>query len=307
MPELPETETIARDLDGALRGAVVRSVRVLRVDVLRGDVLRVDVLRGDVLRGDVLRTDVLRGDARLRQRPTPAALADDLASALTGASLLGVARRAKSVVIDFGAAGRLVVTPRFTGALLLDGTPDDAYTCLRLELRDGRTLRYHDVRRLGTLALLGPEAFAAWDGALGPEPLDPTLTAERFSGIIRGSSRAVKTILMDQKRLAGVGNIYANEALWRAGIRPARRGALVTRARCASLLDELRAVLTESIELRGTTFRDYRDAYGGRGGFAAKLQAYGRAGEPCLRCGTVLKASHALEGRQTIWCPACQR
>ena len=290
MPELPETETIARDLDGALRGAVVRSV-------------------------EVVRSDVLRGDARTRPRHPAATLADDVVARLTGAKVHGISRRAKSVVLAFGSVcvggqvdglRRLVVTPRFTGALLIDGTPDDAYTCLRLGLADGRTLRYHDVRRLGTLALLGPVAFEAWEKALGPEPLDPALTAERFSGIIRGSSRAVKSILMDQKRLAGVGNIYANEALWRARIRPARRGARVTRAQCTLLFDELRAVLTESIALRGTTFRDYRDAFGGRGGFAAKLQAYGRAREPCLRCGTVLNASHALEGRQTVWCPACQ-
>jgi formamidopyrimidine-DNA glycosylase len=156
------------------------------------------------------------------------------------------------------------------------------------------------------VALLGPTAFAAWETALGPEPLDPDLSVERFSGIIRGSSRAVKSILMDQKRLAGVGNIYANEALWRARIRPARRGERVTLAQCTALFSELRAVLTESIALRGTTFRDYRDAHGGRGGFAAKLQAYGRAGEPCLRCGRTLSATHAVDGRQTVWCRECQ-
>jgi formamidopyrimidine-DNA glycosylase len=279
VPELPETETIARDLDGALRGAVVRSVVVVRGDVLR--------------------------EAGAERRATPA-LARRVTAALTGVSIVGVSRRAKSVVLDLGAAGRLVVTPRFTGALLIDGAPDEAYTCLRFKLTDGRVLRYHDVRRLGTVALLDPTAFAVWDQALGPEPLDPTLTAERFSGIIRGSTRAVKSILMDQKRLAGVGNIYANEALWRSGIRPSRRGTAVTRVKSAALLDALRAVLTESIALRGTTFRDYRDAYGGRGGFAAKLQAYGRAGEPCMRCGAALTASHAIDGRQTVWCAGCQ-
>lgn len=267
MPELPETETIARDLDGALRGAVVRSVTVLRADVLRGDPI----------------------------------------ARVAGTTIRGVTRRAKSVMLDLGEVGRLVVTPRFTGALLLDGAPDEAYTCLRLPLADGRLLRYHDVRRLGTVALLAPEAFAAWDAALGPEPLDPALSAERFSGIIRGSKRAVKSILMDQRRLAGVGNIYANEALWRAGIRPTRAGSAVTRAQAARLLEDLQAVLTESIALRGTTFRDYRDAYGGKGGFAAKLQAYGRAGLPCTRCGTALRTTHAIEGRQTVWCPECQR
>jgi len=286
VPELPETETIARDLDGALRGAVLRSVEVLRADVLR-------------------------------PRTATTAL-----SGLRGATIARVWRRAKSIVIDVrpavpdgraesaasqAAAHSLVVTPRFTGALLLDGVADEAYTCLRFALADGRLLRYDDVRRLGTVAVLDPAGFAAWESTLGPEPLDPDLSAERFSGIIRGSRRAVKTILMDQRRLAGVGNIYANEALWRAGIRPSARGASVTRARTSALLDSLRSVLRESIALRGTTFRDFRDAYGERGGFAAKLQAYGRAGEPCLRCGSTLRSTHKLEGRQTVWCAQCQK
>lgn len=272
MPELPETETIARDLDGALRGAVVRSVEVVRADVLRGAAPRAFVRR------------------------------------TTGARVMRVSRRAKSIVLDLGDSAQLVVTPRFTGALLLDGAPDDAHTCLKFALADGRTLRYHDVRRLGTVALLDRDGLSAWSASLGPEPLDPALTAERFSGIIRGSRRAVKEILMDQRRLAGVGNIYANETLWRAGVRPTRRGTAVTRAECAGILAALRAVLTESIALRGTTFRDFRDAYGGRGGFAARLAAYGRAGQPCARCGTPLRSSHALSRRQTVWCPArgCQ-
>jgi formamidopyrimidine-DNA glycosylase len=273
VPELPETETIARDLDGALRGAVVRSVVVRRADVLRG---------------------VSTGA---------------LASRLAGAALGQVFRRAKSIVLDFSGAGRLVVTPRFTGALLLDGTPDDTYTCLRLALTDGRVVRYHDVRRLGTVSLLRPSGFEAWSAALGPEPLDPGLTTERFSGIIRGSTRAVKSILMDQRRLAGVGNIYANEVLWRARIRPSVRGAALSRARCGELLTHLRELLSESIALRGTTFRDFRDAHGARGRFAPRLQAYGRGGLPCARCGTALASTHALEGRQTVWCPnrECQR
>lgn len=271
MPELPETETIARDLDGAVRGAVVRSVEVVRPDVLRGITAR------------------------------------GLPTHLVGASVDRVHRRAKSIVLDLGTGGRVVVTPRFTGALLLDGAPDDRYTCIILRLTDGRTLRYHDVRRLGTVAWYDPAGFAAWDAALGPEPLDPALTDARFAALFRGSRRAVKTLLMDQRRLAGVGNIYANEALWRAGVRPARRGTAVSHGQAGAILAALRAVLTESIAVRGTTFRDFRDAYGGRGGFAAHLAAYGRAGAPCQRCGTALRATHALDGRQTVWCPACQR
>lgn len=273
MPELPETETIARDLDGALRGAVVRSVRVVRPDVLRGVTPRTLVRR------------------------------------CSGAAISLVSRRAKSIVLDLGAARRLVVTPRFTGALLLDADADDPYACVRFDLADGRSFTYRDVRRLGSVALLEEAAFRAWDAALGPEPLDPALTPGRFSGILRGSRQAVKKVLMDQRRLAGVGNIYANEACWLAGIRPQRTARALTRAEGARVLDALRAVLRESIALRGTTFRDYRDAYGGRGGFAARLQAYGRAGQPCTRCGTPLVASQAVDGRQTVWCPerTCQR
>lgn len=302
MPELPETETIARDLDAALRGARIRTVTVLRRDVVRG-------LR-------LITPDAMR----LITRP-----------------ILGVARRAKSIVISLDGAARIVVTPRFTGALLMRdaGTaaaparsasgpgfevtlasapvrpaiappPPLPYCCVQFRLKDLRLLEYVDVRRLGTLELMPEERYAAWDAALGPEPLDPALTAERFSGILRGSNRAVKTVLMDQKRLAGVGNIYANEALWHAGIRPTRRASAVTRAEAARLLDALRAILTASIALRGTTFRDFQDAYGGRGDYARELKVYGRGGEACSRCGATLQETHKLEGRSTVWCRSCQ-
>jgi formamidopyrimidine-DNA glycosylase len=273
VPELPETETIARDLDAVIPGAVVGSVTVERHDVLRG-------IRAAEL------------DRRLR-----------------GQRISAVTRRAKSIVIVIG-DDRLVVTPRFTGALLLGLDAADAdYDCLRLQLDGGRALRYRDVRRLGTVALLDQRAFDSWDHALGPDPLDPRLDAESFWRTLRASRRPVKAILMDQRRLAGVGNIYANEACWRARVRPARRGSTLTRQEGTILLDSLRTILTDSIALRGTTFRDYRDAHGGRGGYAARLQAYGRAGAPCPRCGAPIQVSHAIESRATFWCsaPGCQR
>lgn len=284
MPELPETETIARDLDGALRGAVIRSAQVLR---------------GDVLRDPALGGRALQGAAQSRT-------ADACVARLVGARFAGISRRAKSIVLALGDTGRLVVTPRFTGALLIGEPSENPYDCLRLALEDGRTLTYRDVRRLGTVALMDASQFGAWNDSLGPEPLDAELTPERFSGIIRGSGRAVKTVLMDQRKLAGVGNIYANEACWRAGIRPTRRAISLTRPQAASLLLVLQEVLRESIALRGTTFRDFQDAYGGKGGFAANLAVYGRGGLPCPRCGAVLKESHKLEGRSTVWCASCQ-
>jgi formamidopyrimidine-DNA glycosylase len=271
VPELPETETIARDLDGAIGGARITQVELQRPDVLR------------------------------------ATLAPRLPHLLTGRTVARAWRRAKSIVLSLEAGLQVVVTPRFTGALILGAaaTPDE-YACVRLRLADGRELRYTDVRRLGTFAVLSDDAFDAWSGALGPEPLDPEFTPERLSECIRGSNRAVKTVLMDQKRLAGVGNIYANEALWLAGIRPSRRASSITRAQCSALHRELTGVLRAAVAARGTSFRDYRDAFGARGGFAAQLQAYGRGGEPCARCGTPLKSSHAIDGRATVWCRSCQ-
>lgn len=284
MPELPETETIARDLDGALRGAVIRSVVVMR-----GDVLRDPALGGRALKGAMLKRT-----------------ADSFVAQLGACVIRAVTRRAKSIVMHLSDNSRIVVTPRFTGALLIGESAPSPYDCLALDLADGRTLVYRDVRRLGTVSLMRDGAFATWNAALGPEPLDSELTPERFSGILRGSGRAVKTVLMDQRKLAGVGNIYANEACWRAGIRPSRRAISITRPQAATLLAVLRDVLRESIAHRGTTFRDFQDAYGGKGGFAAHLAVYGRGGQPCLRCGVPLRESHKLEGRSTVWCAECQ-
>ena len=277
MPELPETETIARDLNDAASGATIVAAEVFRPDVLRGIAAAEFIRRMD------------------------------------GATFERFWRRAKSIIGELSSGDRLVVTPRFTGALLIESAPvlglshDSDYTALRFALGDGRSLRYRDVRRLGTVALMAPGTFESWEGRLGPEPLDPGLTDERFSVLVRASGRAIKTILMDQRRMAGVGNIYANEALWQAGIRPTRRGRSVTRGESVRLLAVLRDILTESIALRGTSFRDYRDAFGGRGGYVARLQVYGREGEPCFRCGAVLSAHHKLEGRITVFCTACQK
>ncbi|MFY7923269.1 MAG: Fpg/Nei family DNA glycosylase, partial [Gemmatimonas sp.] len=143
-------------------------------------------------------------------------------------------------------------------------------------------------------------------GALGADPLDPTLDDAAFSGCIRESRQAIKIVLMDQKRLAGVGNIYANEALWRAGIDPSREARTLSTEELSVLRHELQAVLTASIAARGTSFRDYRDARGERGAFVEQLAAYGRAGAPCLRCGRRLVGTHAVDGRSTVFCAGCQ-
>ncbi|MBA3918923.1 MAG: formamidopyrimidine-DNA glycosylase [Gemmatimonas sp.] len=277
MPELPETETIARDLHDMVRGA-----RVTRVNVPRPDVLR--------------ETDVAGLDAALRD-----------------AAVERVWRRAKLIVLDLrGASGawHVVVQPRFTGGLIVDdgqlSESERQYVCVSFTLGDGRVLHYRDVRRLGAVALMSGERFAEYSAGLGPEPLDPTLTTAAFSGCIRDSRQPIKAALMDQRRLAGVGNIYANEALWLAGIDPSREAASLSDPEWATLHHELRQVLQASIAARGTSFRDYRDARGERGRFVEQLAAYGRAGEPCRRCGHRLIGTHAVDGRSTVFCARCQ-
>ena len=275
MPELPETETIARDLDGAILGREITKVSVRKADVLRGVSSRT------------------------------------LSKRLLGATILRSWRRAKLVVIDLDTRDRIVVQPRFTGALLIDdGSLSPAqlkYSTLRLDLDDGRALHYADVRRLGTVALMDEQRFADYSGKLGIEPLDQAFTDSHLSGVLRASSQPVKKVLMEQRKIAGIGNIYANEALWRAGIDPSRPAASISLEQAALLRDSIVSVLNEAIEARGTSFRDYRDARGQRGSFVEKLDAYGRAGLPCHRCGSKLITTHAIDGRATTMCVRCQQ
>jgi formamidopyrimidine-DNA glycosylase len=274
VPELPETETIARDLDGAIRGRKIKKVSVHKPDVLREVSART------------------------------------LAKRLRDATVVRSWRRAKLVVIDLDTADRIVVQPRFTGALLLDdgnfhGTELD-YSTMRFDLDDGRALHYADVRRLGTVALMDEQRFAEYSGKLGVEPLDRAFTTAHLSGVLRATSQPVKKVLMEQRKIAGIGNIYANEALWRSRIDPSRPAASVSVEEADLLRRSIVGVLTEAIEARGTSFRDYRDARGQRGSFVDKLDAYGRGGMPCHRCGSKLVTTHAVDGRATTMCVKCQ-
>jgi formamidopyrimidine-DNA glycosylase len=275
VPELPETETIARDLHRAVAGA-----RIVDLEVTRGDVLRETT-------------------------------APKLARRVAGATITRCWRRAKLVIIELSTGDSLVVQPRFTGALLIDDgslPPHElAYSTLAMTLADGRLLHYRDIRRLGTVTLMSPARLAEYTEGLGIEPLDPAFTEEHLSGVLRGSGQPVKKVLMDQRRLAGVGNIYANEALWRAGIDPSRRAESLGTHEVTALHAGIVSVLQESIAARGTSFRDYRDASGGRGAFAEQIAVYGREGLPCPRCGARLVGTHAVDGRTTVLCAWCQR
>lgn len=274
VPELPETETIARDLAREVVGLRIDGVHVRRRDVLRE------------------------------------ATSVQFARRVTGAAIDRCWRRAKLVVMSLSNGEHIVVQPRFTGALLLDDgslpAEERRYSTIEFRLADTRRLHYRDVRRLGTVTVMSSARFDAYASALGIEPLDPSFTATHLSALLRNRRPPIKKTLMDQRIVAGIGNIYANESLWRAGIDPSRSSASIRPAEAESLRREIVAVLRESIAARGTSFRDYRDANGARGGFVEHLAAYGRGGEPCRRCGARLVETHAIDGRTTVLCARCQ-
>lgn len=274
MPELPEVETVARDLQRRIAGSRIESVEVSKADVLR-----------------------VVGARALARRTT-------------GATITRSWRRAKLVVLDLSTDDRLVVSLRFTGALLVDeGTLSDEdrrYSTVRWLFSDGRILHYREVRRLGTVSLMNPGQFERYVDALGVEPLEPAFTPELLFELLRHSRQAVKKRIMDQRAVVGIGNIYANEALWGAGVDPSRAARSVSRDESGRIHAAIVDVLQSALDARGTSFRDYRDSSGEPGGFVDRLAVYGREGEPCRNCGRRLVGTHAIDGRSTVLCVRCQ-
>jgi formamidopyrimidine-DNA glycosylase len=274
VPELPEVETIVRDLRPRVAGRRLTTATLYHTDVLR----------------DVSPARLLR--------------------ALRGNRLESVDRRAKHVVMRLGSGERLVVQPRMTGTLIHHTrkiTPTQRrYAVLKVGLQAGGWLVYRDVRRLGTVWLLDEAAWDAYTARIGPEPLDPAFGVSQFADCMRGTRQAIKKALMDQRRIAGIGNIYANEALFRAGISPSRQAGRLRPAEVEALHRSIRDILGDAVAARGTTVRDYRTGTGGAGTYQGGLAVYGRGDEPCVRCGAALKSTHALDGRATTYCRRCQ-
>ncbi len=268
MPELPEVETIRRQLEPQLRGR------------------------------EVVETWAF---------PHPKFEPADL---VAGGRLDGVGRRGKYLIISFdGPDGPrdLVVHLGMTGSLRVRGAaePDDPYDRARWRFADGDVLAYRDVRRFGRLAVVGRGSAPPGStlARQGPEPWDRSLDGGGLWRALRRSDRQVKTQLLSQIPLAGVGNIYADEALWAARIHPARRS--ITRRQAEELLAAVRAALEVGIRHGGTTLRDYVDATGGSGENQHHLHCYGRAGEPCERCATTLVRT-LVDARSSTFCPRCQ-
>lgn len=268
MPELPEVETIRVALDPLLRG----------------------------------RTIV---DAAAHPSPKFAS-----APEAVGARVEGVRRRGKYLLADLAdpeeavAPHVLVVHLGMTGQLGTDLDPVGPHARAWWTLDDGATLTFRDVRRFGRIAVLPRDDHRALPTlhALGPEPFDPAFTPAVLRAGLTGR-RAVKTQLLSQRPVAGVGNIYADEALWAARIHPAARR--IGPARAARLHAALLDALGRGLANGGTTLRDYRTVEGGEGRNQRELRCYGRGGRPCLRCGALLRRAE-LDGRGTTWCPRCQ-
>ncbi len=275
MPELPEVETIVRQLAPRLEGHRVRRARLAKTDVLR----RVSKPR--------------------------------LLKTITGNAFEEVSRRAKHAVLRLASGHRLVIQPRMTGSLVVYDRPltkeQSRYAVLTCVLEDGRVFVYRDVRRLGTVWLLDEPGWAAYTARIGPEPLDETFTPFVFAERLSGTRTAVKKAIMDQRRVAGIGNIYANEALFEAGIDPSKRTDKLSLEEFARLHAAVLSVLERAVASAGTTVRDYRTGTGEQGRFQFELKVYGRGGERCVRCGKKLVTTHTIDLRATTFCPRCQR
>jgi formamidopyrimidine-DNA glycosylase len=294
MPELPEVETVARDLQRWVAGATIADADV-------------------------------RWERTIRH-PQPG---ERFAAELRGATISRVGRRAKSVLLHLADGRVMTVALRMTGALIVaaPGTPDDRYVRVVFRLADGRELRYRDVRKFGRIGLWerggvprprrrgsarrrvaekrAPYRVGDVFARHGPEPLAHSFSAARLAARLKGRSARLKTLLLDQTFIAGVGNIYADEALWRARLHPLRAADTLTPEEVRRLHRAVRAVLRQGIVNRGASFADYVGADGEPGDNAERLAVYRRTGEPCLRCGRPI--SRILVGqRSTHFCPHCQ-
>jgi len=282
VPELPEVETVANGVNERVRGQ-----RIVRVWT--------------------------SGKPQTFKSPE-----SEIAEVLTGATIEGVRRVGKSIVMDLGRGkkkqdlrsaqddnfhGQFLVHLGMTGRLLVTPAevPMAAHTHAVLSLADGREVRFVDPRRFGRLSVVTDEG-----GYAGPGVEPTTVGVEEFSGLFKGRKIAIKAALLNQSILHGVGNIYADESLFRAGIRPTKPAGKLTKAELGKLHKALQQVLAKAIKLGGSSVSDYVDAAGVKGFFQLEHKVYGRAGEVCKDCATALKKI-VVGGRTTVYCPRCQK
>lgn len=270
MPELPEVETTRRGIEPYLTGKRVHQLIVR--------------------------------DSRLRW-PIPA----DLAALIQGQTIRSVERRGKYLQLKFD-SGTLLVHLGMSGSirvLINTGSAPDKHDHVDLVMEGGARIRYNDPRRFGAWLWQPRDEGHMLLDSLGPEPLTEDFDSDYLFARSRKKKQPIKLFIMDSKVVVGVGNIYANEALFRSGIRPTLPAGKVSRARMSLLVDAIKTVLAEAINQGGTTLNDFTGADGKPGYFVQKLSVYGRTGKPCLQCGALLKEIR-LANRSTVYCSQCQ-
>ena len=271
MPELPEVETTVRGLARFLDGE-----RITRVQLNRPDL----------------------------RRPFP----PDLVQVMTGATVTSLSRRAKYGLIHLDRGSTVIFHLGMSGRWRIDPEEDDRHDHLLLETSAHR-FALCDPRRFGSVDMVGSERLDHWPqfASLGPEPLGPDLTPEHLKAALKGKTQSIKLCLLDQRIVAGLGNIYVCEALWRAGIHPRKAGGKVTGPQLARLVPAIKDVLEASIRDGGSSLRDYAQPDGELGYFATRFDVYGRTGEPCRRDDGGAIRRIAQGGRSTWYCTRCQK
>lgn len=273
MPEMPEVEQVRKTLAPHIKGKEITAVEVY-LD-------------------------------RLIKYPSP----EKFIAGLTGKTILDVGRRGKYLVLKTDVNQKLIVHLRMTGALIAQPSSSEApaYAKIKFTLTDGVTMWFTDIRTFGTLYLVTDnDVYIDGYETLGPEPLSAGFTAEYLTPLAARSRKAVKTFILDQRVIAGLGNIYADECLALSGILPMRAANTLTEAEVEALCHAINEVIAQGIRNKGTTFRDYKDGEGNKGTNQNYLLVYGRGGEPCRKCGAPL-ASAKVGGRGTVYCEHCQK
>jgi len=274
MPELPEVETIRRGIEPVITGKKIVAVYILKT--------------------------------RLR-RPVIAA---DFEKWITGQTIINVGRRSKYLLWEMSNGATLLIHLGMSGhiGLFTPDTPLEKHTHIIFDLENNIQVRYRDPRRFGLLEVAPPDMLAEWPGlaGLGPEPLSADFTGASLAEALAKSGRSIKVALLDMRVAAGVGNIYANEALFAAGIDPRRLCRDLSAAEFDALAAAIKATLSRAIAQGGTTLNDYRNALGEAGFFQLELAVYERDKQPCIKCSALIERL-VLGGRSSYFCPGCQR
>jgi len=285
MPELPEVETVARGLQISVAGRRIVSVTLRKTDFMDDP----DTIEREVPGTQIARVERF-GKFMLLQ------LVRERVASEPEAKLITAEASSQALLVHLGMTGNLA--PHFAEQ------PLDKHTHATFVLDDGRELRYTDARRFGRMAYLAGETLAAELLRFGADPLE--VTAEEFAKRIEESRARIKALLLDQTVLRGVGNIYADESLWSAGIHPAKSGAKLKRKESVRLRRALQKILRKAIQMRGSSISDFVDTEGQPGAYQQHHRVYGREGKKCFRCGRAIKRI-IVAGRSSYFCPECQQ